>query len=336
MGKVSGNVVSEIKLGKLVETLRILQEFGMVAEDLRYLRKDHDLALDVFRSIRDTVILSHSRYTKGLGREGQIRKFEEWNTELSLGIPEEDFSGIPEKFPEPPECSMNGLFCTCLVYEWEDPLKTLLNGFLILDYELRKLNGELQLEQQIGGIWDSEKNKMFLPETILPDKVRIRPGAHTRDKGFLFIVAELGRATRLRSKEMRSAGETRGRYFKNLFEQDGIKFLGQELPYIAAMYPGWITSMCGDSSLYPRPLALDVQILGYSKEGFAGADKYVDCFNDLGGLRLNENLNSDYPAYGKGKRFNIEADRFPYSRYEGGDGVLDCGYGFCTMVNETK
>ena len=333
MGTVSGNVVSEIKLGKLVETLRILQGFGMVDEDLRRLRKDYDLAIEVFRVIRDHEIF-RSKYTKEYRRSGHVEKFAEWNKELCLGIPEEDFKRIPEKFPEPPACSVDGLFCTCLMYEWENPLQTLLNGFRILDYELRKLNGELCLEQQIGGIFNGEKNEMFLPETISPAKVRTRPEAHTRNTGFRFIIAELGRATRPCSRTV--SREIRGKYFKDLFGHNKIKFLGQELPYIAAMYPSWITSMCGDSGLYPRPLALDVQILGYSRKGFAGADKYIDLFDDLGGLQFHEDMNSDYPPYAKNKPFEIEASSFKYDYYRGGNGTLDRGYGICTIVDETK
>jgi hypothetical protein len=45
-------------------------------------------------------------------------------------------------------------------------------------------------------------------------------------------------------------------------------------------------------------------------------------------------MNSDYPVYAKNKRFIIEADRFSYDRYEGGDSTLDRGYGICTIVDE--
>ncbi|TRZ64540.1 MAG: hypothetical protein D4Q79_01330 [Spirochaetia bacterium] len=327
MGRVSGNLVSEIKLGKLVETLRILQEFGAVDEDFRRLRKDHDLALEIFRIIRDNTIFRNTRYAMGYERDEQIEKFTKWNTELSLGIPEADFANIPKEFPNPPSCSMHDLHCTCLVYEFEEPLETLLNGMRILDHELRKINGSLSFEQSIGGVYNSEKLELFFPERLPPDKIRFRPEAYARKKGFRFIVAQLGRG--MRFPQAISANKGWG-YFKDFFQwcdEKQIRNVGQELPYVAAMYPGWITSVCGDSSLYPRPLALDIQADSIFKDF---RPDHCSC------LCLHEYLNSNYPSYGKtgkSKPFRIEATDFDY-RYKG-DSVVGSGYGICTITQET-
>ncbi len=323
MGQVSGNVIAEIKLGKLVETLRVLQEFGAVGEDFKRLRDDHDLALEVFRVIRDKTIFRNIRYALGYERDEQVDKFKKWNAELSLGIPESDFANIPKEFPVPPACTVHELYCTCLVYEFGDPLETLLNGLRILDHELRKINGSLSFEQSIGGKWE-EKRGLFFPEQIPSDKVRFRPEAYARKKGFRFIVAQLGRGMLF---PQAISAETGWRYFKDFFQwcdEKQIRNVGQELPYVAAMYPGWITSVCGGSSLYPRPLALDIQTDSIYKEFY---------LNNCGCLCLREYMNSDYPPYGKGKPFKVEGTDFRYS-YEG-DSIVGCGYGICTIIQET-
>ncbi len=323
MGQVSGNVIAEIKLGKLVETLRVLQEFGAVGEDFRRLRKDHDLALEVFRVIRDKTIFRNIRYALGYERDEQVDKFKKWNAELSLGIPESDFANIPKEFPVPPACTVHELYCTCLVYEFGDPLETLLNGLRILDHELKKIKGKLLFEQSIGGNWQERLGLLF-PERIPPDKVRFRPEAYARKKGFRFIVAQLGRGMRF-PQEISS--EKGWQYFGDLFQwcdEKRIMNMGQELPYIAAMYPGWITSVCGDSPLYPRPLALDIQTDSIYKK-FS--------LEHCGCLCLRERMNSDYPSYGKNGPFGIEGTDFNY-RYKG-DSISGDGYGICTIIQET-
>lgn len=322
MGKVSGNLVSEIKAGKLIETLRIWQDHGMVDEDFRSVRKDHNLALETFRVIRDHVIFRNTRYAMGYEREEQVEKFTKWNAELNLGIPEADFANI-QKFPIPPACSMHDLYCTCLVYEFGDPLETLLNGLRILEHELRKIRGSVSFEQSIGGIYNHDNLELSFPDKI-PDKVRFRPGAYERPKGFRVIVAELGRAMQFPQSISVKRGEE---YFKEFFlwcEEKQIKNVGQELPYIAATYPGWITSVCGESRLYPRPLALDIQSDSIYRSFYL---KNTSCFS------LSEYMNSDDPAYGKSKAFKIEAGDFKYS-YEG-DNILGRGYGVCTIVGES-
>lgn len=325
MGQVSGNLVSDITFSKLGETLRVLQELGAVGEDFRRLRKDHDLALEVFRVIRDNTIFRNTKYAEGYERDEQIEKFKEWNTALSLGVPETDFANISKEFPIPPACSKQQLYCTCLVYEFGDPLETLLNGLRILDHELEKIKGKLRFEQSIGGEWD-QKRGLFFPERIPADEVRFRPGARTRKKGFRFIVAELGRE--MQFPEEISAKKGYG-YFNDFFQwcdKNGVRNVGQELPYIAAMHPGWIMSICGGSRLYPRPLALDIQ-----------ADTIIKKFHptDCSCLCLRENMSSDYPAYGKAKPFRIEATDFKYSYKSADLSFMEYGHGICTIIQET-
>lgn len=324
MSQVSGNLVSEITFSKLGETLRVLQEFGSVGEDFRRLRKDHYLALEVFRVIRDNTIFKNKRFAAGYERDEQVEKFKKWNAELSLGIPESDFANIPEEFLVSPACTMHELYCTCLVYEFGDPLETLLNGLRILDYELKKINGEISFEQSIGGVYCHERLELFSPQRFPPDKVRFRPGARVRKRGFRFIVAQLGRGMKFPEEISTEKG---WQYFVDFFrwcDEKRVMNIGQELPYIAAMYPGWITSVCGDSRLYSRPLALDIQIDSIFKDF---RPDHCSC------LCLREYLNSDYPSYGKGKPFRIQATDFDY-RYKG-DSISGCGYGVCTIVQET-
>ena len=323
MSQVSGNLVSEITFSKLGETLRVLQEFGAVGEDFRRLRKDHYLALEVFRVIRDNTIFKNKRFAAGYERDEQVEKFKKWDVELSLGIPESDFANIPEEFPVPPACTAHELYCTCLVYEFGDPLETLLNGLRILNYELKKINGEISFEQSIGGVYCSDEFRLFFPKQIPPDKVRFRPEASARKKGFRFIVAQLGRGMRF-PKEI--SAEKGWLYFKEFFQwcdEKQVRNVGQELPYIAAMYPDWISSVCGGSPLYPRPLALDIQADSIFKDF---RPDHCSC------LCLHENLNSDYPSYRKSKPFRIEATNFDYS-YKG-DSIVGCGYGICTIIQE--
>mgnify|MGYP001557951341 CR=1 FL=1 len=319
---VSGNLVSEIKFGKLAETLRVFQDFGMVDDDFRRVRKDHDLALEVFRIIRDSTIFKNVRYSKGYEQDEQIERFKEWNNELVLGIPDVNFDAIPKEFLVPPISVVDALYCTCLVYEFGDPLETLLQGFRILDYELQKIKGRLDVAQSLGGIFEG-KSLNIIPEKIPSDKVRFRPEATARKKGFRFITAELGRMPSLYSLKEKKGWQIFSEFLQKC-DQKKIKNLGQELPYVAAMYPGWTTSFCGDSRLYPRPLALDIQVDDIYKTFYP---------KNTGGLCLRENLNSNYPTYGKDQSFKIEASDFEYDYIT--CGIIGRGYSVCTIIQET-
>jgi len=91
------------------------------------------------------------------------------------------------------------------------------------------------------------------------------------------------------------------------------------------MYPGWIMSVCSESRLYPRPLALDIQV----------DSLYRDFQMDhIGCLCLEENrISYSSPAYGRGLPFLIRADDFPLN-YAGND-ICGQGYGVCAIIQET-
>ena len=137
---MASQLISEIRLGRLLETLRLLQRQGMNEFDFANLNKDCFLIHEIFRMVRDRFILKNKKYAEGSERTEQVEKFREWNKVLNLGITEDEFDSVPD-FPAPPQSSINQLFCSCLVYEFSNPIVTLIKGIKILDYVLKGKKG---------------------------------------------------------------------------------------------------------------------------------------------------------------------------------------------------